>query len=83
MNTRQLYIQDPVTKNIRFTQAGIERYGKKFGRAGYEIRNIRTMTEFENAVDASFAIDMQNLANTTKGQNIELDRVLEGLPGWD
>jgi len=83
MNARQLFIQDPVSKKIRFTRSGVERYGKKFSIAGYDIKKITTMTEFENAVDASFAIEMQRLAATTKGQNNELDKALDGLPGWD
>ena len=83
MNARQLFIQDPISKRIRFTQAGIERYGKKFGRVGFDIKKIKTMAEFERAVDASFAHDMQKLATTTRGQNTEIDQVLSGLPGWD
>jgi hypothetical protein len=83
MNTRQLYIQDPISKRIRFTQSGIELYGKNFGRAGFDIKKIKTMAEFERAVDASFAQDMQKLAVTTRGQDAEIDEVLAGLPGWD
>ena len=83
MNARQLYIQDPISKTIRFTQSGIEQYGEKFGQVGFDIRKIRTLSEFERAVDASFAFEMQKLAATTKGQNSELDKVLTGLPGWD
>jgi hypothetical protein len=83
MNARQLFIQDPLSKKIRFTRSGIEQYGEKFGQVGFDIRKIRTMSEFERAVDASFTHDMQQLAATTKGQNIDLDQVLTGLPGWD
>ncbi len=83
MDARQLFIQDPLSKKIRFTRSGIEQYGEKFGQVGFDIRKIRTMSEFERAVDASFAYKMQQLAATTKGQNIELDQALSGIPGWD
>ncbi|MFK5893775.1 MAG: hypothetical protein QM504_11195 [Pseudomonadota bacterium] len=82
-NTLQLFIQDPVSKRIRITKGGVEKYGTKFAIAGYNIHNIRTMAEFENAVEASFAIEMQTLAQTAKGKNIDLDNIMNGLPGWD
>ncbi len=83
MNPRQLFIQDPVSKTIRFTRTGFEVLEKKFALAGYNIKNIRTMAEFKVAVDASFALEMQELAATTKGKHTALDKTLEGLPGWD
>ncbi len=79
----QLYIQDPITKRIRITRKGIEKYGARFAKAGFNIQQIRTPEEFQNAVDASFALEMQKLATTAKGQNIDLDNIMNGLPGWD
>ena len=83
MTARQLYIQDPSTQRITFTRKGIETYGAKFARAGFNIRNIKTMAEFERAVDASFALEMRSLASTAKGSDKALDDILAGLPGWD
>jgi len=79
----QLYIQDPLTNRIRITKAGIEKYGQRFARAGYSIQTIKTPTEFKNAVDACFALELQQLASTAKGKNADLDNILNGLPGWD
>ena len=79
----QLYIQDPISKRIRITRKGIEQYGARFARAGFNIRQIRTMSAFSEVVDASFALKMQKLASTAKGQNTDLDHILSGLPGWD
>lgn len=83
MNARQLYIQDAGTGKIRFTRAGDEKYGARFARAGFDIRKITTMREFESAVDASFAQEMRQLALTARGENSALDAVLAGLPGWN
>ena len=83
MNARQLFIQDATTGRIRFTQAGISRYGERFARAGFSIRQITTMKEFEAAVDASFALEMKKLASETRGQDPALDAIMTGLPGWD
>jgi len=82
-NALQLYIQDPASKRIRITYKGSEKYGVKFAMAGYNIHKIRTMSEFNDAVDASFALEMQKLAQAAKGQDIDLDNILNGLPGWD
>jgi len=82
-NVLQLFIQDPVSKRIRITKSGIEKYGSRFAMAGYNIHNIRTMSEFNDAVETSFALEMQELAQTAKGQNTDLDNILKGLPGWD
>jgi hypothetical protein len=79
---RQLFVQDPVTKRIRFTQAGIAKYQKKFSRVGFNIKTIRTLSEFESAVDASFAAEMQDLSETAK-DDPALAEALKGLPGWE
>jgi len=83
MNTRQIFIQDPITKRIRLTNAGIEKYGVRFLRAGFQPSQIRTMETLKAAVDASFASEMERLASTTKGRNADLDEILNGLPGWE
>ncbi len=79
MNARQLFIQDPVSKRIRFTQSGIDRYRADFGAVGYDITKIRTMCAFEKAVDASFTFKMQKLSIESKGQDNELDNLLNSL----
>lgn len=83
MQARQLFIEDPQTQRIRFTQHGIDRYGKRFAQIGFDIKTIRTMEHFEKAVDALFEHDMVNLARTEKGKDTHLDNVMSGLPGWD
>ena len=83
MTARQLFIQDAATGRIRFTQAGIARYGARFAQAGFAIRQITTMREFEAAVNAMFALEMENLAAETRGENPALDAIMAGLPGWD
>ena len=83
MDARQLFIQDATTGRIRFTQAGVERYKERFAKAGFAIRRITTMREFEAAVDASFALEMEHLAADTRGQDPALDAIMAGLPGWD
>jgi len=83
MTARQLFIQDATTGRIRFTQAGIARYGERFAMAGFAIRQITTIREFEAAANAMFARDMENLASETRGEDPALDAILAGLPGWD
>ncbi len=83
MTARQLFIQDAATGRIRFTQTGIARYGARFAQAGFAIRQITTKREFEAAVNAMFALEMENLAAETRGENSALDAIMAGLPGWD
>ena len=80
---RQIYIQDPITQQIRLTQVGIEKYGARFARAGFQASQIRTVEAFKAAVDASFTNEMVSLATTAKGNNAELDEIMTGLPGWE
>ena len=54
MKTQKLFIQETTSERIKFTSYGINSLGEKFAKAGFDIREIRTMTEFERAVDASF-----------------------------
>ena len=81
-NYAQLYIQDPLTNRIRITNTGVKKYGLRFSRAGYNIKNIKTPSEFKNAVDVCFTLEMQDFASTARGQNSDLDNILRGLPGW-
>ncbi|MGD9171169.1 MAG: hypothetical protein PVI97_14065 [Candidatus Thiodiazotropha sp.] len=83
MNARQLYIQDPVSKRIRLTKAGLERYANRFARVGYRASEIETLEELKSAIDASFDHEMAELAKTARGHNVELDEIMSGLPGWD
>lgn len=71
------------TNEFRPTKAMIERYGARFAKAGYDIRKLRTREQWNAAVDASFALEMRTLASTTRGQDAQLDALLQGLPGWD
>ena len=83
MIMRQIYIQDPITQRIRLTQAGLEKYGARFARAGFHASQIKTVESFKVAVDACFASEMEALASTAKGHNTELDEIMTGLPGWE
>ena len=83
MNTRQIFIQDSITKQIRLTKAGIAQYGARFARAGFQPNQIKTVEIFKMAIDASFASEMEALAATVKGHDAELDEILTGLPGWE
>ena len=80
---RALYVQDPVTGKIRLTRTAIERYGSRFARVGHDACKITTLEQFEAAVDASFALQMQELASELRGVDPELDAIMQGLPGWD
>ncbi len=57
----QLYIHDPVTKQLRMTPKGIARYATRFAKAGFNIRQIKTQDALKKAIDASFAFEMQAL----------------------
>jgi hypothetical protein len=81
--SRQLFVQDPTTGRIRFTRAGVERYRTRFARVGFDITSIRTLAQFEAAVDASFAREMRELAATARGEDRQLDEALKGLSGWE
>jgi len=82
MNMRQIYLQDPITERIRLTKVGIEKFGARFARVGFQAGQIRTVESFKAAIDASFANEMVRLATTEKGKNPDLDQALNGLPGW-
>ena len=83
MNARHLFIQDGKTGRIRFTQVGIRKYRARFARVGYRVEEICTTVEFAVAVDAIFRFEMESLARSARGTDPELDRIMEGLPGWE
>ncbi len=83
MNTKKLFVRDASTGRIRFTRMGVEKYRARFAQAGYNIESIRTISEFSDAVDATFRLELESLSRTTRGTDPELDRIMEGLPGWE
>lgn len=78
---RTTFVEIPDTGRIRFTQTGIERYKARFARCGYDIRAICTKAHFEKAVDAMFEHEMSTRIAQMKGQDPELDKILDRLPG--
>lgn len=79
----KLFITDSSTGRIRITKFGVEKYGGDFARAGFDIRSIHTISQFQAAVDASFQLKMNTLSSQIRGEDPALDKVLSGLPGWD
>jgi len=82
-DARNLFVEDPATGKIRFTRRGIEQYGARFARAGFNIKTIRTMAGFEQAVDAMMAHELHHLAFSIGSDELELQEVLRDLPGFD
>jgi len=80
---RTLFVEDPVTGRIRFTRRGVEKYASRFARVGFDIRAIRTMAEFEQAVDAMMDHELRQLAASIGDDEPELKEALRGLPGFD
>ncbi len=78
---RTTFVETSDTGRIRFTRTGIERYKARFARCGYDIHTIRTKVHFEKAVDAMFEHEMSNQVAQMRGQDPELDKILDGLPG--
>ena len=83
MNARQLFIENPNTGRLRLTKAGIERYGFRFAKVGYQASKITTRAELKSAIDACFYHELIELASTAHGKNPDLDKIMSGLPGWD
>ena len=81
-SARTLFVEDPTSGRIRFTRKGVEKYGARFGRVGFDVKAIRTMAEFEQAVDAMMARELQQLAAEI-GDEPALREALAGLPGFD
>lgn len=83
MSPRRFFVEDPKTGRIRFTKAGETHFRERFAKSGFQIGQIRTMTQFEAAVDATFEREMRELAAGMQGEDPVLDQILSGLPGWD
>ncbi|MBN2702385.1 MAG: hypothetical protein JXR29_13145 [Methylothermaceae bacterium] len=79
---RTLFIRDVSTGKIRITQSGKTAYRHRFAKAGYDIDRIRTLEEFESAVDAIFSAEFHDLAIKDKGKNPTLDRILTDVLEW-
>lgn len=79
MKPRQLFIENPVSGQLRLTRAGMDRYGPRFARVGVGASKIRSRAELEAATDASFMRELHELTSESRGTNPELDRILDGL----
>ncbi len=79
---RELYIEEPLSGKIRLTRTAHERYGRRFARVGYDVRGIKTLAEFEQAVDAMISFELNQLARETSDDS-QLKEAMKGLPGWD
>lgn len=82
MNPRTLFVQDVSSGRIRFTRRGQDAWRKRLAKAGCDIDRIRTLAEFEAAVDAVFAAEFRALAAREKGKDPFLDAILAEIPGW-
>jgi hypothetical protein len=46
-------------EQIRFTAKGRLRYSERFGKAGVDIRTIKTRSQFKQALEQSFHVEME------------------------
>jgi hypothetical protein len=62
-------------EGVRFTPAGLARYTQRFAAAGYDISEIRTLDELEEALTASWPFEQTRLsdwiAERTPGDPLE------------
>lgn len=62
-------------EGVRFTPAGLARYTQRFAAAGYDISEIRTLDELEEALTASWPFEQTRLsdwaAERTSGDPLE------------
>jgi hypothetical protein len=75
---RECFIEDPATGHIRFTIKGRAEYRSQFGRAGIDIRRIRTREEFRSACIRSEYVFVEDLRRMVKGHT-ELEGVLNSV----
>ena len=83
LNAGELFLREVGTGRIRMTRTGRERYARRFVQVGYRPEAIRSLPELEAAVDAMFQREMAGHAVESRGTDPALDRILEGLPGWE
>jgi hypothetical protein len=75
---RECFIEDPSTGHTRFTTKGRAEYRLQFGRAGIDIRRIRTREEFRSACIHSEYVFVEDLRQMVKGHT-ELEGVLNSV----
>ena len=75
---RECFIDDPATERIRFTAKGRAEYRSQFGRAGIDIRRIRTRKDFRAACRRSEYVFVEDLRQMVKGHT-ELEGVLNSV----
>ena len=46
-------------EQLRFTAKGVLRYRERFGKAGIDIRTIKTRSQFKQALEHSFRLEME------------------------
>lgn len=71
------------SESFRPTKALLEQYRQPFARAGFDVAKLKTREQWLEAADATFALQMRELASTERGKDPELDRILKGMPGWE
>lgn len=82
LNPRTLFVRDVSSGRIRFTRRGQDTWRPRLAKVGYDIDRIRTLAEFEIAVDAFFAAEFRTLAAKEKGKDPLLAAILAEVPGW-
>ena len=75
---RECFIEDSATGQIRFTAKGLAEYRSQFGRAGIDIRRIRTREEFRAACIRSEYVFVEDLRQMVKGHT-EFEGVLNSV----
>ncbi len=72
-------------EGVRFTPAGLARYTQRFAAAGYDISEIRTLDQLEEALTASWPFEQTRLsdwvAERTSGDPLERSLLLAVTQG--
>jgi len=50
-------------EQIRFTAKGRLRYGARFGKVGIDIRTLKTRSQFQQALEKSFQVEMESFVD--------------------
>lgn len=59
-------IVDVKNRTLRFNRKGIEAYGPRYGRVGFDVRKIRTLEQLNAADNAAFMREIREVAEAAK-----------------
>ena len=74
----ECFVENPETRRIRFTAKGLAAFRSQFGRAGIDIRRIRTRDELRAACRRSEHVFVNDLRQMAKGHP-EVEEVLDAV----